>query len=402
MASSSIRRLTVAACFLAVAASAQQPAAPSQPLLAGVQRPPGIYADVQTNKGLIVLQLKPQYAPMAVANFVGLAEGTIDNAALDPNVPYFDGTTWHRVVPGHVIQTGIPKNGHANGPGYSFPNEIDVHMSHNHAGAVNMANSGPGTNGSQWCITLGDRSYLDGDFTVFGEVVEGLDVVFQIVQGDTIRTVRIERVGDAAQAFHPTTASFQAMVTAAKARAAVQDQLKAKAEQAWIAQNYPQATATAAGVWVQRLPPAPADSAANSLPADAPSTPAAAPALTVVYTGQELRYAADWGGYEGPPLKSTAFASGDNGVPGFHPQPIAFRYEPGKTRLNAGLDSVLDKLQPGDRAIVIVPAAAGYGRAGLYPPEVKGQQRFVVSPFALLQYSVEVLPAAPPPPARQP
>ncbi|MGH9393908.1 MAG: peptidylprolyl isomerase, partial [Terriglobales bacterium] len=143
-------------------------------------RAPGLYAEVQTSKGLIVIQLKPELTPMAVANFVGLSEGTIANAALDAGQPFFDGSSFNRVVPGHVIQTGIPRSGRARGPGYTFPNEIDVRLSHNHAGAVNMANGGPGTNASQWCITLGDRSYLDGDYTVFGEVVEGLPVVMSI------------------------------------------------------------------------------------------------------------------------------------------------------------------------------------------------------------------------------
>ena len=100
---------------------------------------------------------------MTVANFVGLAEGTIANSAFDPGRPFYDGSVYHRVVPGHVIQTGIPASDRARGPGYTFPNEIHARLSHNHAGALNMANSGPNTNSSQFCIMLGDRSYLDGD-----------------------------------------------------------------------------------------------------------------------------------------------------------------------------------------------------------------------------------------------
>ncbi len=140
----------------------------------------------------------------------GSPKGTIANAAFDPGRPFFDGTVYHRVVPGHVIQTGIPQSDKAHDPGYKFPNEIHAGLSHDHAGALNMANSGPHTNSSQFCITLGDRSYLDGNYTVFGEVVEGMDVVMRIVQGDVVQSVRILRVGAKAQAFHPTTASFQA------------------------------------------------------------------------------------------------------------------------------------------------------------------------------------------------
>ena len=151
--------------------------------------PEGLYAEVTTNKGLIVLKLEFEKTPMTVANFVGLAEGTIDNAALPPGRPFFDGTKWHRVVPGHVIQCGIAAGGKAEDPGYEFPNEIVLpELNHGRAGMVDMANGGPHTNGSQWYITLGDRSYLDGDYTVFGSVVEGMDVVMSIVQGDEIRT----------------------------------------------------------------------------------------------------------------------------------------------------------------------------------------------------------------------
>src|ERR1700733_3224250 len=150
--------------------------------------PDGLYAQIRTPKGLIIAQLTPDLTPIAVANFVGLAEGTIANSAFDPGRPFFDGSVYHRVVPGHVIQTGIPQSDRAKGPGYMFPNEIDARLSHNHAGALNMANGGPNTNAAQFCITLGDRSYLDGDYIVFGDVTEGLDVVMKIVQGDVLES----------------------------------------------------------------------------------------------------------------------------------------------------------------------------------------------------------------------
>src|SRR5215471_6682425 len=182
------------------------------------QRTDGLYAEIRTSRGPIVARLEFEMTPLTVANFVGLAEGTIENAAFDPGRPFYDGTIWHRVVPGHVIQTGQAQSTKARGPGYQFPNEIHASLNHNRAGMLNMANSGPGTNSSQFCITLGDRSYLNGDYTVFGEVVEGLDVVMKIVQGDTIESIRIVRVGAKAQAFHPTTESFKAMVSTAEER----------------------------------------------------------------------------------------------------------------------------------------------------------------------------------------
>jgi len=352
-------------------ASAQVPRAPF---------PDGLYAEIHTAKGVIVFQLRPDAAPMAVASFVGLAEGTIANKALDPGQPFFDHSTFHRVVAGHVIQTGIPHSSRARGPGYSFPNEIDARLSHNHAGAVNMANGGPGTNASQWCITLGDRSYLDGDYTIFGEVVQGLDVVLRIRQGDALDSVRILRVGKRAAAYHPTTASFQALVAAAQQRAAREAVRKQAAEAAWVRKNYPKANGPASEVLVQTLAQAPSDA------------PPAGGTLHLRYHGRVVRYAGDWTHYSGPPLRVTDFVSGTNGVPGFGADAAAFDYTVGTSKLNPGLDALLATLRPGDRRIAIVPAALGYGKNGLYPPEVPGRPRFVINPNVVLVYDLEVLP----------
>jgi peptidylprolyl isomerase len=351
-------------------------AAPNQ-----ATRPDGLYAELRTSKGLIVARLEPDLTPLAVANFVGLAEGTIANAAFDPGHPFYDGSVFHRVVPGHVIQTGIPKSDRASSPGYTFPNEIDARLSHNHAGALNFANGGPGTNASQFCIMLGDRRYLDGDFTVFGDTVEGLDVVMRIVQGDVLESVRILRVGAKAEAYHPTTESFHALLDAAVQRAAVHVEKKRLAERDWIAAHYPKATGPDGGVLTEQLTAAPA--ATQSAPAGP---------LRVRYRGSEIRYAGDVAGRVVPPLEVTPFGSGERGVPGFIDPPQVFTVEPGKTKLNSGLDSAIAAMQPGERRVVIVPAALAYGRAGLYPPETPGKPRFVISPNALLVYDVEVLP----------
>jgi peptidylprolyl isomerase len=340
-------------------------------------RPDGLYAEIHTSKGLIVARLEMELVPLTVANFVGLAEGTIDNAAFEPGRPFYDGSAWHRVVPGHVIQGGAPKSEKARNPGYTFPNEIHAKLSHSHAGALNMANGGPNTNASQFCITLGDRSYLDGDFNVFGEVVEGLDVVMRIVQGDAIESVRIVRVGAKAAAFHPTTESWRAMLAAANQRVAEHVEKKRAAEREWIARNYPKAAGPADGVLTERL-------AAGS------GTPQSGP-VRVRYQGKEVRYAGDVIGRTGPPMEVTAFASGENGVPGFHDPPTVFAFEPRKSKINPGLDAVIAAMSPGERRVAIVPAALGYGRAGTYPPEAAGKRRFVVSPNALLVYDVEVL-----------
>lgn len=362
-----------AAMLLAGASAAQEQA----------KRPDGLYAEIRTSKGLIVARLEADLTPLTVANFVGLAEGTIANAAFDLGRPFYDGTVYNRVVPGHVIQTGIPQSDRAKGPGYTFPNEIHARLSHNHAGALNMANGGPNTNASQFCITLGDRSYLDGDYNVFGEVVEGMDVVMRIVQGDVVESVRIQRVGTKAQAVHPTTESFRALVRAAEQRVAEHVEKKRLAEQDWIARNYPKATGPADGVLSQRL--AEGRSAGNR------AAPTSGGLLRVRYHGGEVRYVGDVLGRVGPPLDLISFGSGEKGVPGFIDPPQVFTVEPGKTKINSGLDSVIAAMLPGERRVVIVPAALGYGRAGLYPPETPGKRRFVISPNAMLVYDVEVL-----------
>jgi peptidylprolyl isomerase len=332
-------------------------------------RPDGLYAEIRTSKGVIVARLEPDLTPLTVANFVGLAEGTIANAAFDPGRPFFDGTVYHRVVPGHVIQTGVPQSDRARNPGYTFPNEIHARLSHNHAGALNMANGGPHTNASQFCITLGDRSYLDGNFTVFGEVVEGLDVVMRIVQGDVVQSVRILRVGSKAQGFHPTTESFRAQLRAAEQRVAEHVEKKRLAELKWIATHHPNATGPEGAVPAERTAP-----------------------LRVRYRGTAVHYVGDVIGRDGPPLEEISFASGANGVPGFVDPPQVFTVDPGKTKINAGLDAAIAAMQPGERRTVIVPAAQGYARAGFYAPDTPGKRRFVISPHVLLVYEIEALP----------
>lgn len=342
-------------------------------------RPDGLYASIHTSKGLIVARLEPDLTPLAVANFVGLAEGTIENAAFDPGRPFFDGTVYHRVAPGHVIQTGIPDSELAREPGYTFPNEIHSELSHDHAGALNMANGGPHTNASQFCITLGDRSYLDGDYIVFGEVVEGMDVVMSIVQGDVLDSVRIQRFGENAEAYRPDTESFRTLVSAAEQRVEEHAARKRLAEQEWIAQTYADATGPEGGVLTVELAPG-------------SGTAAAGAPLRVRYRGTRVRYMAHLLGYEGPELELTSFGSGTDGVPGFVDPPTAFDFVPGTTTINPGLDAVIARMAPGERRVAIVPAEFGYGRAGLYPPETPGQPRFVIGPNTLLAYEVEVLP----------
>ena len=351
--------------------------------------PEGLYAEVTTaGKGLFVIRIEFEKTPMTAANFVGLAEGTIENSALPAGTPYFDGVVWHRVVPGHVIQCGIPKGGNEEDPGYEFPNEIVPGLGHGKAGMVNMANGGPHTNGSQWCVTLGDRSYLDGDYTVWGEVIRGLDVVQAIVQGDTIETVKIVRVGKAAKAFRPTTASFKKMVDEAWVRVKKEDADRAAAEEAAVAAGWPQAVTGENGLRYVVLKEGKGktlgETAAimakkSAAAAEEKATEAtAAPVIKVAYSGKCL-------------LSGKAFVSTEEGgLPYWGEAPAAFEYEVGKTTINPGFDASVAAMKPGEKRVVIVPADQAYGENGLYTKQRPGEKRFVISPRTMLVYEIEI------------
>lgn len=165
----------------------------------------GIYAEIQTNKGDILIQLEMYRVPLTVANFVGLAEGTIPNDAKKDGEPFYDGLTFHRVIADFMIQGGDPMGNGMGGPGYKFKDEFDSELKHDAPGILSMANSGPATNGSQFFITHKATPWLNGKHSVFGHVVEGMDVVNSIAQGDKIKHVVIIRKGKEAKKFDAAT-----------------------------------------------------------------------------------------------------------------------------------------------------------------------------------------------------
>jgi peptidylprolyl isomerase len=159
----------------------------------------GIFAHIQTNKGDIIIELAYEKAPLTVINFVSLAEGTkVSNKEL--GAPFYDGIAFHRVITDFMIQGGDPEGSGMGGPGYMFIDEFSD-LKHDKPGILSMANSGSGTNGSQFFITHIATPWLDGQHSVFGTVVEGMDVVNSIEQGDIIEHITIRRVGDSANNF---------------------------------------------------------------------------------------------------------------------------------------------------------------------------------------------------------
>ena len=138
-------------------------------------------ARMETNRGLIEIELYPQYAPKTVNNFVFLARQG-----------FYDGVKFHRVISNFVIQGGDPTGTGRGGPGYQFEDETKGNPLKHERGVISMANAGPNTNGSQFFITHSSQAHLDGRHTVFGKVLAGLDVVDAIQQGDQIVKVEIE------------------------------------------------------------------------------------------------------------------------------------------------------------------------------------------------------------------
>ena len=161
----------------------------------------GIYANIKTNKGEITLKLEFEKTPLTTANFIALAEGKMKNKRKDLGTPYYDGIKFHRVIADFMIQGGCPDGNGTGDPGYKFADEFHPDLKHDKGGILSMANSGPGTNGSQFFITHKETPWLDGKHSVFGNVTEGMDVVNSIAQDDVMESVTISRIGSKAKSF---------------------------------------------------------------------------------------------------------------------------------------------------------------------------------------------------------
>jgi peptidylprolyl isomerase len=258
---------------------------------------------------------------------------------------YYDGLTFHRVISrsngdgqDFMIQGGCPLGNGRGGPGYSFPDEIDQSLKHDKPGILSMANAGPGTNGSQFFITIVPTPHLDGKHTIFGQVVFGQNIVNTTRQGDRIERITIIRNGTAANAFRADQETFDGLLGQIQTANASRLQNQRQADLARIASSYPNTQQTSSGIRyiIQRR--------------GSGAKPAAGKTVSVNYVGKLL--------------DGTVFD--DSNLRG---RPIEF--QAGTGRVIPGWDEIVLDMQVGEKRLVIIPPEMAYGdRAvgGVIPP----------------------------------
>jgi peptidyl-prolyl cis-trans isomerase A (cyclophilin A) len=286
----------------------------------------GIYAKFNSDKGSILVKLTHDLTPGTVGNFVALAEGNLENKARSQGKPFYDGLKFHRVIPDFMIQGGCPKGTGTGDPGYKFDDEFHPTLKHDKPGVLSMANSGPGTNGSQFFITHIATPWLDNKHTVFGNVIEGQDVVDAIAQEDILESVEIVRVGEEAQSWN----AVEAFRVFEGSRAKRETDEKKQAEEAMekLAAGFEKTESGLRYQFIQR---------GTGKKAEAGKTVAVH--------------------YEGSLETGKVF---DSSYP--RKKPIEFKL--GQGMVIAGWDEGIALLQVGDKARFVIPSFLGYGSAG--------------------------------------
>lgn len=304
----------------------------------------GIYAKFNTAKGAILVKLTHDLTPGTVGNFVALAEGNLENNARPQGKPYYDGLKFHRVIPDFMIQGGCPQGIGTGGPGYNFDDEFHPELRHDGPGVLSMANSGPGSNGSQFFITHVSTPWLDGKHTVFGNVVEGQDVVDAVAQGDVMDSVEIIRVGDEAQKWNAVEAFRTFEGSRAKREAAEREAAEAAMEK--LAAGFDKTDSGLRYKMIQK---------GNGKQAEKGKT------VSVHYSGS----------LENGRVFDSSYA---------RKKPIEFPL--GMGHVIEGWDEGIALLQVGDKARFVIPSHLGYGARGAGG---------VIPPNATLIFDVELM-----------
>jgi cyclophilin family peptidyl-prolyl cis-trans isomerase len=305
----------------------------------------GVYAKMETTKGTIVLVLEYDKAPLTVANFVGLAEGTIESN--QGGKPFYDGLIFHRVINDFMVQTGDPQGTGRGGPGYAFADEFHPDLRHSSPGILSMANSGPNSNGSQIFITHVPTSWLDDKHAVFGHVVEGMEVVNAITQGDKINKVTILRIGSEAENFIVDQRFFDKQKGGLEDRVAAIAKQKVDADIAAIESRWPGTKKTRSGIrYIIRER------------GSGRQTPNDNTTVTVHYTGMLLN--------------GTVFDSTEG------KDPLQFPVG----GVIEGWQQTLKDMKKGEKRLAIIPPELGYGARG-YPG--------VIPPNSFLVFEIELI-----------
>jgi peptidyl-prolyl cis-trans isomerase A (cyclophilin A) len=279
-----------------------------------------------------------------VGNFVALAEGNLENNARPQGKPYYDGLKFHRVIPDFMIQGGCPQGIGTGGPGYNFDDEFHPELRHDGPGVLSMANSGPGSNGSQFFITHVSTPWLDGKHTVFGNVVEGQDVVDAVAQGDVMDSVEIIRVGEEAQKWNAVEAFRTFEGSRAKREAAEREAAEAAMEK--LAAGFDKTDSGLRYKMIQK---------GNGKKAEKGKT------VSVHYSGS----------LENGRVFDSSYA---------RKKPIEFPL--GMGHVIEGWDEGIALLQVGDKARFVIPSHLGYGARGAGG---------VIPPNATLIFDVELM-----------
>ena len=304
----------------------------------------GIYAKFNTAKGSILVKLTHELTPGTVGNFVALAEGNMENKIKPQGVKFYDGLKFHRVIPDFMIQGGCPLGTGTGDPGYKFDDEFHPDLRHDAPGVLSMANSGPGSNGSQFFITHIATPWLDNKHTVFGNVIEGQDVVDAIAQGDVLESVEIIRVGEEAKNWNAIEAFIGLKGARLKRDLALKAESEAKMEK--LAAGFEKTESGLRYQFIQK---------GEGKQAEAGKT------VSVHY--------------EGSLENGKVF---DSSYP--RKKPIEFRL--GQGQVIEGWDEGIALLRVGDKARFVIPSDLGYGPAGAGG---------VIPPNATLIFDVELM-----------